>query len=858
MKVRAPLASRLGLFAVALIFAAASATAQTLTASPAAVNFEYSANQKAPEPVVVAISGGTGTTPALMASVTPAGATPAGLFVVTVSSSNISVGIDVGTLNSLVNQPGLYMATMTVTASGFSPLIVPVSLFIGGTFVITSTPASLSFDLLAGPTSQTVTLTGNSSSEIGFTFVASTTSGGNWLTVTSNSGYTPAAFTVTANPGTLPLGSYSGSIVITPNLGSPITIPVTLSGSTTGNLSATPASLTFQYTIGGAVPPAQALLLSSIIPNNTYTAVAGSAGNFLLINGVTAPGPGDLPATLNVTVSPAGLVGGSYLGSITVTGGDGSTLSVPVTLFVNGAGAILVNPTSLSFAAQVGGAPPASQIVYLDTPPSTPYSTTVASAGNWLAISANSATAPAQLTVTANPGSLAAGSYTGSITVNIGPHTQIIQCTLTISPNPVVITNPGSFISFYAGGSSLPPETLNVNVSSGPPQKVTVSGGGATWLQFAGGTATTPFGLIITVNPTGLASGAYVATILLTPSGPGAVPVSVPVLLVVTGSGPIVASPTTLSFNATAGGAPQSQMLGVTASVPTAFTASATTSTGGNWLAVSPASGTASTTSTSLTVTADPSALATGTYHGTITLTTSTGIVTQVPVTFSVGTGGFSVSPATLSFTYTQGGALPTPQTVQVTTSGSFTATASTTSGGEWLSVTPASATGNTNLTVVVNPAGLAGGVYSGSVTVTSASGTPATVAVTLTVTSLTTTGLAVSPASLSFFFAEGGSTPAAQTLSVTSMPAVAFTAATTSSGWLSVSPASATTPASLTVAVNPAGLNPGSYTGMVTLSAPGATQVTVSVYLTVAPGLPSITSVLNAASYAGGGHFSG
>jgi hypothetical protein len=48
----------------------------------------------------------------------------------------------------------------------------------------------------------------------------------------------------------------------------------------------------------------------------------------------------------------------------------------------------------------------------------------------------------------------------------------------------------------------------------------------------------------------------------------------------------------------------------------------------------------------------------------------------------------------------------------------SFTASAATTSGGNWLSVAPTGGTTNTTLTVSVNTAGLAAGTYSGSVVI--------------------------------------------------------------------------------------------------------------------------------------------
>ncbi len=79
-------------------------------------------------------------------------------------------------------------------------------------------------------------------------------------------------------------------------------------------------------------------------------------------------------------------------------------------------------------------------------------------------------------------------------------------------------------------------------------------------------------------------------------------------------------------------------------------------------------------------------------------------------------------NPTSASFAFSIGGATPASQTVSVTSSGaafSFTAAASTSSGGNWLSVSPSGGTTPASLTVSVNPAGVPGGTYQGAITVT-------------------------------------------------------------------------------------------------------------------------------------------
>jgi uncharacterized protein (TIGR03437 family) len=94
--------------------------------------------------------------------------------------------------------------------------------------------------------------------------------------------------------------------------------------------------------------------------------------------------------------------------------------------------------------------------------------------------------------------------------------------------------------------------------------------------------------------------------------------------------------------------------------------------------------------------------------------------------------------------------------------------------------------------------------------------------------------------------------------VTVSATSAAAFTAAASGGSWLAVNPASGTTPASLSVSVNPAGLSPATYNGTITVTgtngAQGTSIVNVTLVVTATlPPLPTITGVTNAASYATG-----
>ena len=856
MKMRGSLALKLCLFLVAFAAAAAAATTLTLTASPSAVDFQYSPGEPQPLPVNVTIIASDGSSPVITVVVHPSAGAAATLFPQPpVTGDTIAVGYDSGTLNQLLSQPAIYSASLTVTASGFQPLTIPLTFSVGAAISIIASPTSLTFNV-PGTTVQTVSLLGSGGAQVSYSVTSSTSGGGNWLSVSTTASYTPAILTVTVNPLNVPAGTYTGTITITPSLGGPLGIPVTLAvGSNT--LGASPSSLAFAYTLAGTTPPGQVVSISSSLKTDTFTAQAASTGNWLLVNGVTTTVAGSLPAMLNVTVNPAGLIAGTYTGSITVTDAEHGSQVVAVTLVVTGISNV-ANPTSLMFVAEVNGAVPPAQPVAVNGFGSASYTATVT--GSFISVSSSGGIAPATLNVTASPVGLQPGTYSGKVDIDLDTHIQEIAVTLVVSASPVLTASAGGFIFTYSGanggGAPPTPAQLSITVSGGAAQSFTFATGLPVWLQINSGstTLTTPDTLTLTVVPQSLATGTYLADVILTPTTAGGIPLVVPVLLLVSSATPVIPNPTTLTFSGLAGAGPQSKTLQVSATSPTAFSTGATTATGGNWLSVLPGGGTATFTYTSLTVTADATSLTAGTYQGTVTLTTAGGVLTLVPITFVVssGNGPVTISPSTLSFAYAQNGTLPAAQNLQISGSQSFTDVAATSTGGAWLSVTPAAGAGNATLSVAANPAGLAPGIYNGSITVTPSGGVAQTVPVTLTVT--TQASLAATPNPLAFSYTAGNPAPAAQIVSVTSSgAAVTFTATATSNGWLSVTPSSATTPASLSVSVNPASLGAGVYNGSIALAGAGG-SVDIAVSLTVIAPLPNIDHLANSASYLAGG----
>jgi uncharacterized protein (TIGR03437 family) len=232
-------------------------------------------------------------------------------------------------------------------------------------------------------------------------------------------------------------------------------------------------------------------------------------------------------------------------------------------------------------------------------------------------------------------------------------------------------------------------------------------------------------------------------------------------------------------------------------------------------------------------------------------------------VIFNVNSSGISpisAAPAALNFTFQPNSSAP--QTSQVALSAAnnagvaYTVTTSTSGGGAWLSASPNAGATPTTLSVSVNPSTLAAGTYYGAVAINPPGTSGLIIPVQVSVAAPAT--LTVAPAQLSFAYQTTTAAPAAQ-VNVTSngTSPVTFTAsaATTSCGsnWLVVTPQSSATPSVLSVQINPAGLQAGNCTGTVNISAPGASnpslQIPVSLLVSDSP-LLQIPSAATTFSY--------
>lgn len=247
--------------------------------------------------------------------------------------------------------------------------------------------------------------------------------------------------------------------------------------------------------------------------------------------------------------------------------------------------------------------------------------------------------------------------------------------------------------------------------------------------------------LKVSVNSSALSAGTYTGTITLTPTDPTVLPAVVNVTLV-SNAVPVIA----VDLQGYAFSPPHLPPLHVTSNgTSAAFTVTATTDFGGNWLSVKPAKGK---TPATVTVSMDTTGLKDFLYTGNITIR-GPGNTLTVPVALYMQGGlpeiGFdSTNP--MHFSSQMGAAAPPPRilTGGVNLDGA-TVVANTAEGGKWLSATLSPP----NLSISVNPAGLTPGDYTGAVTFVSTAAYGPPIPVGLTVYKAQAPSLSVKPTSL-------------------------------------------------------------------------------------------------------------
>jgi len=672
-------------------------------------------------------------------------------------------------------------------------------------------------------------------------------------------------------------GPFNGSVALTPTAGggAGVTINVAyIPGSSTppNALTVTPTpsnpnyTLQMAYTTNGPLQQQQVIVSGSA----SYSASASTTDGAQWLQVSTAgQSPGTLISTVPGSQSMIVQIGGAvaslstatYTGTVSIAGTSG-TATIAVVLSVNGATggtSVLATPSALVFAYQNGGQvnaiPP--QTLVITAPAGAVFSASATSDKGWLALGA-----PAQGDIPGNQqvyavipqSGLISGNYTGSITITAGLLQQTVSVQLLVSDAPVlwptVSSSGAGDVLFSLNGGAATPSSQTVLLTASDRSSPAVALVSVPNFVNVNLTGTT-----LTITPNlGLTASLYTGAVVVSSNLSNA-QVAIPVVVVGNVSSPtglLTLSQSLLIFQGVVNGvAPNSQTLTVSATTQTMFTASV--SNNSPWLSISPSGSLV--TSQTLTVSVNPALAAggAGTYSGSIYLTAG-GVTQTVAVTLQLSTlslgGNVAVDKSALAFT-AQAGVTPTAaQTLSVTSIGASVLFTVTTSNS-WLKSDTTTKSTAALVNITADPTGLAPGTYSGQVTITSANGTPVNIAVTFTVQAAPT--ISTSTTSLTFGYRAGGGVPAVQNVQTSG---AAFTAQASSDGnWLSVSPATGTSGGAITASVsNLAGLSIGVHSGTITVTGNGASGVVViNVTLNVTAPLPTITAVVNAASYASG-----
>ena len=103
---------------------------------------------------------------------------------------------------------------------------------------------------------------------------------------------------------------------------------------------------------------------------------------------------------------------------------------------------IAVSIPSLQFAYTVGGTIPPGQSLQITNSGGGTLTWSAALSASWLSVTPTSGTAPSPLTVSVAPAGLAAGTYSGTITISAaGVTSQIVSVTLTVATFPAILSS---------------------------------------------------------------------------------------------------------------------------------------------------------------------------------------------------------------------------------------------------------------------------------------------------------------------------------------------------------------------------------------------------------------------------------
>lgn len=574
--------------------------------------------------------------------------------------------------------------------------------------------------------------------------------------------------------GTLPDGislSSSGGLSGTPT--TPGTYPFTAqvsdgTSNATGGFSITIGSKPLTLT-SGTLP---AGVVGQDYPLQILPATGGTPFYSFTLSGGTLP-PG--LSLSNGQISGIATSAAANASSFTITASDSSvpakTATATFSILIKPAQAdLIISTTSLPFSLTSGatGLPTPENITVRSSVILQPlnYSVAVTPPVPWLDVTSGSMT-PGSITVALNQNALAVNAattpYQTSITVTcVAPSpcagsAQTIAVSLSVTAPPALLSLTDSLLAFASSPASpVPvPQSLGVQNAGSGTLAIQSTAAGAPWISVSGVpgslSAGPPIRATVSVDPTGLTPGFYKSSITITSSAGTA---SVPVTLLVAPNVTMTLSPSGQQFSAPAGSTPgqSSGSFSVSVAGNTSVNWTASVLPGANWLSSDTSGGTATNVSAgSVGFSLDPVAIAQlppQTYYGVIRVTS--GDVVNSPLDFEVvldiqpKTTPVTPSPvpAGIQTSFVSGSGATGTAAVTVFASSNtplpYQASASTSDGNNWLTVSPATGTASTSApgqsTLTFNPAALPAGIYRGGVSYAFSSAAVRTVNITMIV----------------------------------------------------------------------------------------------------------------------------
>jgi len=556
------------------------------------------------------------------------------------NSNTHSVSVKIGGLDV-----GTHMGVITVADPDASnnpqTISVTLQIFDKDPPLIWANPSELTFSAKkedSNPPSQTIKIKNTGEQALNYSLSVDS----DWLDVKPKSGSSTGqenSHTVSADIAGLNEGTYSGKITITdPEAGnSPQTINVTLTVSKKSppQIWISITSLTFSAEEGGSNPSSQRIKIKNIGQQTLNYSISDNA-NWLSVSPTSGSSTGG-ENTHVVSVDTKGMSKGNHSGTITISDTNASnspqTVNVSLAISVTPPPQIWVSPSSLAFSGEEGGSNPSSQSIKIKNSGEQTLNYSISDNANWLSVSPTSGSSTGgenTHTITVDISGLNTGIYSGTITISDSsagnsPQTVSVTLNITAQQSPQIWVSPSSLSSSAeVGGSNPPSQNIQIKNSGGQTLNYNISDN-ANWLSVSptsGSSNGSENTHTVSLDITGLSTGAYNGTITISDSSASNSPQTVSVTLNVTAqsSPQIWVSPSSLSFSAQEGGSnPSSQTLKIKNSG--SQTLNYSISDDAIWLSVSPTSGSSTGGENSHSVSVDISGLSQGSYTGTITIT---------------------------------------------------------------------------------------------------------------------------------------------------------------------------------------------------------------------------------------------